>query len=138
MSKADKNNKPLAEIRIKRNLTLRELYFKINKEISLCRLSDINVARESINKEEINILDKYLNLSDKEIEDLEEMEADKTIEEACKMLKSLYELVPKDLKAGQEVKSKCPRCGSDLKIARASLNGHLWITCEKEGVLLCE
>lgn len=138
MSKADDKNKPLTEIRIKRNLTLRELYFKINKEIPLCRLSDINVAREAIKKEEINILDKYLDLSDKEIDDLEEMEVDKEIEEACKLLKSLYELVPKDLKAGQEVKSKCPCCGSDLKIARASINGHLWITCEKEGVLLCE
>ena len=99
-------NKPLAEIRRKRSLSLRDLYFKINKEISLCRLSDINVARETISQKEINILDKYLKLSEKEIKDLEEMEEDKAIEESYKILKSLYELVPKDLKAGQEVKSK--------------------------------
>lgn len=119
--------KPLSEIMRKRNLTLRDLYFKINKEISLTRLSDIRVARAAATKEEIKILALYLDLSDEEIEDLEDMELDK-----------LMSLVPKDLKAGQEVIKECPNCGAKLRIARASINGHLWVTCEKEGVLICQ
>lgn len=55
-------------------------------------------------------------------------------EEFIKLLK----LVPDDLKPGEGVIKKCPRCGAKLRIERASYNGHLWITCEKEGVLLCE
>ena len=133
-----KEEKPLMKVRRKRNLTLRDLYFKINKEIELTRLSDIQVGRKAITKKEIDILNKYLELSEQEIEDLEEMEIDKEIEEACKMMDNLLKVVPKDLQRGQEIIEKCPRCGNKLRIARASINGHLWITCEKEGVLLCE
>ena len=46
-------NKPLQEIMKKRNLILRDLYFKINEEITLTRLSDIKVAREVPTKKEI-------------------------------------------------------------------------------------
>ena len=71
-----KDEKPLMKVRRKRNLTLRDLYFKINKEIELTRLSDIQVGREAITKKEIEILNKYLELSEQEIEGLEEMEID--------------------------------------------------------------
>ena len=130
--------KPLQEIMKKRNLTLRDLYFKINKEIELTRLSDIRVARVVPTKEEIKILTLYLDLSDKEIEDLEDMELDKILLENAEKINNLMSLVPKDLKAGQEVIKECPNCGSKLRIARASINGHLWVTCEKEGVLICQ
>ena len=130
--------KPLSEIMRKRNLTLRDLYFKINKEISLTRLSDIRVARAAATKEEIKILALYLDLSDEEIEDLEDMELDKTLLETAEKTNNLMSLVPKDLKAGQEVIKECPNCGAKLRIARASINGHLWVTCEKEGVLICQ
>ena len=50
--------KPLQEILKKRKLTLRDLYFKINEEISLTRLSNIRVARVTPTKEEIDILTK--------------------------------------------------------------------------------
>lgn len=62
-----------------------------------------------------------------EIEDLEDME-----------INNLLALVPKDLKAGEELETTCPNCGAKLRIAKASINGHLWITCEKEGVLICQ
>lgn len=130
--------KPLSEIMRKRNLTLRDLYFKINKEISLTRLSDIRVARAAATKEEIKILALYLDLSDEEIEDLEDMELDKILLENAEKINNLMSLVPKDLKAGQEVIKECPNCGAKLRIARASINGHLWVTCEKEGVLICQ
>ena len=130
--------KPLQEIMKKRNLTLRDLYFKINKEISLTRLSDIRVARAAATKEEIKILALYLDLSDKEVEDLEDMEIDKILQEHVDKVNNLMSLVPKDLKAGQEVIKECPNCGAKLRIARASINGHLWVTCEKEGVLICQ
>lgn len=130
--------KPLQEIMKKRNLTLRDLYFKINKEISLTRLSDIRVARAAATKEEIKILALYLDLSDEEIEDLEDMELDKILLENAEKINNLMSLVPKDLKAGQEVIKECPNCGAKLRIARASINGHLWVTCEKEGVLICQ
>ena len=132
------SDKALQEIRRKRNLTLRDLYFKINKEISLVRLSDINIGRELINRTEISILSKYLKLTEEEIKSLEESQEDKEIIEMMKTFDKVLELVPKDLKTGQEVFKKCPKCGNKLRIARASVNGHLWITCEKEGVLLCE
>lgn len=131
-------NKPLQEILRKRNITLRDLYFKIDKKISLPRLSDIKVARECITKNEIEILNKYLRLNEEEIEQLEDMELDKILIENTKWINDLSNLVPKDLKAGQSVIKKCPKCGNNLRISRASINGHLWIVCEKEGVLLCE
>ena len=54
------------------------------------------------------------------------------------IINRLTKLVPNDLKASQSIITKCPKCGAKLKVARASINGHLWITCEKEGVLLCQ
>ena len=130
--------KPLQEIMKKRNLTLRDLYFKINKEIDLTRLPDIRVARKTPTKEEIKILTLYLDLSDKEVEDLEDMEIDKILQEHVGKVNNLMTLVPKDLKPGEEVIKVCPNCGSNLKVARASINGHLWIVCEKEGILICQ
>lgn len=130
--------KPLKEIMKKRNLTLRDLYFKINEEIRLSRLSDIRIARVVPNKKEIEILSKYLDLSDKEIEDLEDMKIDKILQEHVDKINNLLSLVPKDLKVGQEIIKECPNCGAKLRIAKASINGHLWVTCEKEGVLICQ
>ena len=128
---------PLKRIREKRKLTLRDLYFMLHEEMKLSRLSDINVCRKMIEKEEIEIFKKYLNLSEEEIENLENMEVDNVLEEADNFFKMFLSLVPDDLKAGEEIIKQCPRCGSNLKISRAKLNGHLWIVCEKEGVLMC-
>lgn len=130
--------KPLNKIIKKRNLTLRDLYFKINEEIKLVRLSDIRLAREMPTRKEIDILSKYLKLTDEEIEDLEDMQIDKIVLENAEKINNLMSLIPKDLKAGKEVIKECPNCGAKLRIARASLNGHLWIVCEKEGVLICQ
>lgn len=130
--------KPLQEIMKKRRLTLRDLYFKMNEEIRLTRLSDIREARVTPTKEEIGILSEYLNLTDEEIEDLEDMEIDKILQEHVAKINNLIDLVPKDLKTGQEVVKECPNCGANLRIAKASINGHLWVVCEKEGVLICQ
>lgn len=130
--------KPLSEIMRKRNLTLIDLYKKINGEIRIARLSDIRVARAAATKEEIKILELYLDLSNKEVEDLEDMEIDKILQEHVDKVNNLMALVPKDLKPGEEVIKVCPNCGSNLRIARASINGHLWVVCEKEGVLICQ
>lgn len=130
--------KPLNEIMKKRKLTLRDLYFKINEEIRLTRLSDIRVARVIPTKQEIDILSKYLDLTDEEIQDLEDMEIDKILQEHVDKVNNLMALVPKDLKPGEEVIKVCPNCGANLRIARASINGHLWVVCEKEGVLICQ
>lgn len=62
--------KPLQEIMKKRNLTLMDLYKKINGEIRIVRLSDIRAARIVPTKEEIKILALYLDLTDEEIEDM--------------------------------------------------------------------
>lgn len=132
------DNKPLNKIMKKRNLTLRELYFTINTEIHLTRLSGIRIGRITPTNEEIQILDKYLDLTEQEIEDLEDMEIDKILIENDNKINKLISLIPKDLKAGQEVIKECPNCGSKLSISKASLNGHLWIVCEKEGVLVCQ
>ena len=130
--------KPLNEIIKKRKLTLRDLYFKINKKIDLVKLSDIRSGRKIPSKEEIKILSNYLQLTDEEIEKLEDMEIDKILLENAEKINNLMSLVPKDLKAGQEVIKECPNCGAKLRIARASINGHLWIVCDKEGVLICQ
>ena len=130
--------KPLQEIIKKRNITLGDLYFKINKKIGLSRLSDISMARVIPTKEEIEILNKYLDLSEQEIEDLEDMRIDKILLENAEKINNLMALVPKDLKAGESVKKVCPNCKSELTISRAKSNGHLWIVCEKEGVLICQ
>ena len=121
-----------------RKLTLMDLYKKINGEIRIARLSDIRVARAAATKEEIKILALYLDLSDEEIEDLEDMELDKILLENAEKINDLMALVPKNLKAGQEVIKECPNCGAKLKIARAKMNDHLWIVCDKEGVLICQ
>lgn len=130
--------KPLQEIMKKRKLTLRDLYFKINEEINITRLSDIRLSRVIPTKKEIKILSKYLELTDKEIEDLEDMKIDKLLQEYVEKVNNLMALVPKDLKAGEELEAICPNCGEKLRIAKASVNGHLWIVCEKEGVLICQ
>ena len=131
-------DKPLVKIRKSRNLSLRDLYFKINKEIGLCRLSEINICKKDITKEEIEILNKYLELTEEEIESLEDMQLDQILIEVSEKINNLAKLVPRDLKAGEEFITKCPNCGSKLNISRNSHNGHLWIVCEKEGVLVCE
>ena len=95
--------KPLNEIIKKRKLALMDLYKKINGEIKLTRLSDIRVARVLPTKEEIKILSDYLELTEEEIEDLEDMEIDKILLENAEKINNLMALVPKDLKAGQEV-----------------------------------
>lgn len=133
-----KKETPLKKILKRRKMSLRELYFIINPEIHLTRLSDIRIGRITPTEQEIQILDKYLKLTEEEIEELEDMEIDKILIENDNKINKLISLIPKDLKAGQEVIKKCPNCGSKLSIARAGLNGHLWIVCEKEGVLICQ
>lgn len=130
--------KPLNEIIKKRKLTLRDLFFKINKEIDLVKLSDIRIGRKTPSKKEIEILSNYLELTEEEIESLEDMEVDKILLENAEKINNLMALVPKELKAGESVEKICPNCNSKLTISRASLNGHLWIVCEKEGVLICQ
>lgn len=129
---------PLKIIIKNRNLTLHDLYIKIDRKITIVRLSDIRVARKIITDEEIEILNKYLKLTDEEVEMLKNMKLDKDLIENYNFIIELSKLVPNDLKAGQSIITKCPKCGAKLKVARASINGHLWITCEKEGVLLCQ
>ena len=130
--------KPLQEILKKRKLTLRDLYFKINEEISLTRLSNIRLARATPTKKEIEILSKYLELTEEEIQNLEDMEIDKILLENAEKINNLMDLVPKELKAGELVEKVCPNCNSKLTISRAKINGHLWIVCDKEGVLICQ
>lgn len=129
---------PLKKILKKRKMTLRELYFTINAEITITRLSDIRVGRITPTNQEIQILDKYLKLSEDEIEELEDMRMNKHLIENDNKINKLLSLVPKDLKAGEFIITRCPNCDAKLKIARAKLNGHLWIVCEKEGVLICQ
>ena len=87
--------KPLKKILKKRKLTLGDLYLKMNEEIRLTRLSDIRVARVVPTKNEIEILSKYLDLTDKEIEDLEDMEIDKILIENSNNINNVLKLVPK-------------------------------------------
>lgn len=129
---------PLRKIMKKRNLTLRKLYFLIKTEISLSRLSDIRVGRIVPEYKEIEILNKYLKLSENEFEELRNMEVNQILIEKEDDLINLLNLVPKDLKQGDFIIEKCPKCNSRLKIGRSNLNGHLCITCEKEGVLLIQ
>ena len=118
---------PLQKILKKRKLTLRGLYLTINGEIYITRLSDIRIGRIIPTNQEIQILDKYLKLTEDEIEELEDMEIDRVLIENDKKINNLLNLVPKDLKAGQEVIKECPNCGSKLSIERENLNGYLWI-----------
>lgn len=129
---------PLQKILKRRKMTLRELYFVINTEIYLTRLSDIRIGRITPTEQEIQILDKYLKLTEEEIEELEDMEIDKILIENDNKINKLISLIPKDLKAGQEVIKKCPNCGAELTISKAKINGHLWIVCAEEGVLICQ
>ena len=129
---------PLEQIRNKRELTLRDLFIEINREIKLSRLSDINIGRNKITKNEIEILNKYLNLSKEEIEQLEKMEEDEELKKADELFINLFNLIPDNFKAGEEVIKACPNCKSNLRISKNRTNGHLWIVCEKEGVLLCQ
>lgn len=62
---------------------------------------------------------------------------EKELKEIKDELNILLNLVPDNLKANEEIETKCPFCNSKLKIAR-EFNNHLWIVCEKEGVLLCQ
>ena len=129
---------PIQKILKRRKMTLRELYFVINTEIYLTRLSDIRIGRITPTEQEIQILDKYLKLTEEEIEELEDMEIDKILIENDNKINKLISLIPKDLKAGQEVIKKCPNCGAELTISKAKINGHLWIVCAEEGVLICQ
>ena len=133
-----KKETPLKKILKRRKMTLRELYFVINTEIYLTRLSDIRIGRITPTEQEIQILDKYLKLTEEEIEELEDMEIDKILIENDNKINKLISLIPKDLKAGQEVIKKCPNCGAELTISKAKINGHLWIVCAEEGVLICQ
>lgn len=67
-------------------------------------------------------------MSEEEIKELKELKDELDI---------LLNLVPDNLKPNEEIEKQCPFCDSKVRISRAS-NGHLWIVCEKEGVLLCQ
>ena len=99
---------PLKIIIKNRNLTLHDLYIKIDRKITIVRLSDIRVARKIITDEEIEILNKYLKLTDEEVEMLENMELDKTLIENDDFIINLAKLVPKNLKAGESTETTCP------------------------------
>ena len=129
---------PLQKILKRIKMNLRELYFVINTEIYLTRLSDIRIGRITPTEQEIQILDKYLKLTEEEIEELEDMEIDKILIENDNKINKLISMIPKDLKAGQEVIKECPNCGAELTISKAKINGHLWIVCAEEGVLICQ
>lgn len=66
-----KEETPLRKILKRRKMTLRELYFSIYTEIKLTRLSDIKAGRITPTNQEIQILDRYLKLTEDEIEELE-------------------------------------------------------------------
>lgn len=55
---------PLQKILKKRKMTLNELYFTINAEIKITRLSDIRIGRITPTNQEIHILDQYLKLTE--------------------------------------------------------------------------
>lgn len=50
---------------------------------------------------------------------------------------NLIKLIPYNLKPNSKIEKQCPFCNSKIEISKTS-NGHIWIVCEKEGVLLCQ
>lgn len=128
----------LRELMKPRNMcTLWELYIKLNKCIPLSRLSAINVGREQILKDEIDIFKKYLDLSESEIDYLNKLEIDNVVFESHKDFLKLMSLIPSDLKNGEQYVTKCPKCGNSLVISKSD-NGHINIVCSKEGLLIIE
>ena len=121
-----------------KKITLRELYITKNAEIKITRLSDIRIGRITPTNQEIHILDQYLKLTENEIEQLEDMRINKLLIESDNRINKLLSLVPKELKAGEFIITRCPNCDDKLKIARAKLKDHLWIENEKESVLICQ
>ena len=106
---------------------------EINEFIKSKQIINISMS-EDANEKTIAALILYKE----EIEELEDMEIDKILIENAEKINKITKLVPTDLKAGEKFETICPNCGAKLEILRENPNGHLWIVCEKEGVLFCE
>lgn len=106
---------------------------EINEFIKSKQIINISMS-EDANEKTIAALILYKE----EIEELEDMEIDKILIENAEKINKITKLVPTDLKAGEKFETICPNCGAKLEILREKPNGHLWIVCEKEGVLFCE
>ena len=127
-------NQYLKEIMKIRNLTFFDLWMIIHKEIPLATLSKINIGEVQITKEHVQILEKYLDLTETEIEYLRKLSKQNIIFESAQLLSK----VPKELKAGEFYETDCPFCNNTLVINKSPENGHVSIVCSKEGLLLIE
>ena len=112
---------PLQKILKRRKMTLRELYLTINAEIKITRLSDIRTGRITPTNQEIHILDQYLKLTENEIEQLEDMRINKLLIESDNRINKLLSLVPKELKAGEFIITRCPNCDDKLKNSKSKI-----------------
>lgn len=131
-------NQYLKEIMKIRNLTFFDLWMIIHKEIPLATLSKINIGEVQITKEQVQILEKYLDLTETEIEYLRKLCKQNIVFESADYLTQLLSKVPKELKAGEFYETDCPFCNNTLVINKSPENGHVSIVCSKEGLLLIE
>lgn len=131
-------NQYLKEIMKTRNLTFYDLWMIIHKEIPLATLSKINIGEIQITKEHVHILEKYLDLTEAEIEYLRKLSKQNIVFESADYLTQLLNKVPKQLKAEEFYETNCPFCNNTLIINKSPENGHISIVCSKEGLLLIQ
>ena len=128
----------LKQIMRPRNLTFYDLWIIVHKEISLTRLSSINLGKVQITKNDVDILEKYLDLTETEITYLRKLVKENMVFESKDYLTDLLNKVPKEMKPGEFYEEECPFCHNTLVINKSSINGHINIVCSKEGLLLIE
>ena len=46
------------------------------------------------------------------------------------MVAKVLAQTPNDMKKGESVIVKCPKCGNDIKVSRSGYNGHYRFSCD--------
>lgn len=128
----------LKQIMKPRNLTFYDLWVIVHKEIPLTRLSSINLGKVQITKEDVDILEKYVDLTETEIEYLRQLTKQNIVFESEDKLTELLHKVPNEMKPGDFYEEECPFCHNTIVINKSPENGHVSIVCSKEGLLLIE
>lgn len=118
-----------------RHISLYDLWMLLHKEISLKDLSLINIGSKQITQKDVDILDKYLDLTDTELKYLYQLTKVNMVFKSQQYVSSLLNKIPDKLNQDEFIQDRCPFCNNVLVINK-SINNDINVVCSREGLLM--
>lgn len=118
-----------------RHISLYDLWMLLHKEISLKDLSLINIGSKQITQKDVDILDKYLDLTDTELKYLYQLTKINMVFKSQQYVSSLLNKIPDKLNHDEFIQDRCPFCNNVLVINK-SINNDINVVCSREGLLM--